>query len=123
MKDFCFPEIINDLISGKSYVFDETGRSDSSVLIFDDMVLKIQKDSPFIRNEHLMMKWLENKVSVPECISNITENGVNYLLMSKISGKMACDDEFMNDFNLLFSVLADAFKSLWETDISVCPVK
>ena len=123
MKNFCIPEIINDLISGKSYVFDETGMSDSSVLIFDDMVLKIQKDSPFIRNEHLMMKWLENKVSVPECISNITENGVNYLLMSRISGKMACDDEFMNDSNLLFSVLADAFNSLWKVDISDCPVK
>ena len=123
MKDFCIPEIINDLISGKPYIFDETGRSDSSVLIFDDVVLKIQKDSLFIRNEHLMMKWLENKVSVPECISNITENGVNYLLMSKISGKMACEDEFMNNPKQLLSVLADAFNSLWNVDISDCPVK
>ncbi len=123
MKNFCIPEIINDLISGKPYIFDETGMSDSSVLIFDDVVLKIQKDSPFIRNEHLMMKWLGNKVLAPECISNITENGVNYLLMSRISGKMACEDEFMNNPKQLLSVLADAFNSLWKVDISDCPVK
>ncbi len=123
MKDFYFPETIKNLIDGKPYFLDEIGKSDSFVLIFDDMVLKIQKDSPLVRNEHLMMKWLENKVSVPECIYNITENSKNYLLMSRVSGKMSCEDEFMNDPKLLLSILADAFKSLWNVNISDCPVK
>ena len=74
MKDFCIPEIINYLISGKPYIFDETGMSDSSVLIFDDMVLKIQSVSRCSENEHIMMDWLKNKVSVPECVFDITEN-------------------------------------------------
>jgi len=123
MTDFYFPKDIENIIGGKPYSVDETGMSDSSVLIFDDSVLKIREDSEFIRNEHIMMKWLENKVSVPECVCNITENGKNYLLMSKISGKMSCEDEFLNEPGFLVSVLADALKSLWSIDISGCPVK
>lgn len=123
MSDFCFPKEIENLTWGKSYSFDTTGMSDSSVLIFDDSVLKIQKDSPFIRNEHRIMKWLENSSFVPKCISNITENGMNYLLMSKIMGKMSCEDEYLSNPKLLVSVLAEALRFLWSVDISACPVK
>ena len=123
MNDSYFPEDIENLISGKPYSVDSIGMSDSSVLIFDDAVLKIQNDSVFARNEYLMMKWLENSVPVPECICNIIENGKNYLLMSKITGKMSCEDEFMKNPKLLISVLAEAIKSLWKVDISDCPVK
>ncbi|MBR2640474.1 MAG: aminoglycoside 3'-phosphotransferase [Oscillospiraceae bacterium] len=118
-----FPEKILNYIGGKDFVIDKIGMSDSSVLIFDDMVLKIQPENSFNKNEHLMMKWLKNKVSVPEIICNITENGRNYLLMSKIAGKMSCDDEFLKNPKQLVFVLADAIKTLWSVDISVCPVK
>ena len=123
MNDSYFPKDIEDLISGKPYSVDSIGMSDSSVLVFNDAVLKIQNDSVFVENEYLMMKWLENSVPVPECICNIIENGKNYLLMSKISGKMSCEDEFMKNPKLLISVLAEAIKSLWKVDISGCPVK
>ena len=71
MKDFYFPKEIEKFICNKPFSVDETGMSDSSVLIFDDAVLKIQKDSSLIKNEQTMMNWLENKVSVPKCICNI----------------------------------------------------
>ncbi len=119
----CLPEKISSLIEKKDFTVDEIGMSDSSVLIFDDMVLKIQPVSKSYENEHLMMNWLKNKISVPECICNVTENGKNYLLMSKIGGKMSCEDEYMSDPNLLISVLAEAMKKLWKVDISDCPVK
>ena len=106
MKDFCFPDEIKEYIGSKTYFVDKTGMSGSFVLIFDDMVLKIQKDSEFVRNEHIMMNWLKNKVPVPECICNITQNGINYLLMSRIAGKMSCEERFMNDPSFLVSVLA-----------------
>ena len=123
MKDSYFPKAIEKFICDKPFSIDETGMSDSSVLIFDDVVLKIQKDSPLIKNEQTMMNWLENKVSVPKCICNIIENGQNYFLMSRIDGKMSCDDEYLNKPEFLVSVLAEALKSLWSIDISGCPVK
>lgn len=118
-----FPEKILKYIDGKDFVTDNIGMSDSSVLIFDDMVLKIQPENSFNKNEHLMMKWLKNKVSVPEIICNITENGKNYLLMSKINGKMSCDDEFLKKPKQLVFVLSDAIKTLWNVDISDCPIE
>ena len=45
MKDFYLPEQIKNIIGNRSFSLDDTGMSDSSVFIFDDMVLKIQKDS------------------------------------------------------------------------------
>lgn len=118
-----YPKKILEYIDGKDFLTDKIGMSDSSVLIFDDMVLKIQPVSRWLENEHIMMDWLKNKISVPEIICNITENGKNYLLMSKISGKMSCEDEFMKNPKLLISILADALKTLWNVDISYCPIK
>ncbi len=41
-KDLFIPEKIQNLINGKSYEIEDIGKSDSKILIFDDMVLKIQ---------------------------------------------------------------------------------
>lgn len=122
MENLYLPEKIRNAVYGKSYIADDIGMSDSSVLIFDDMVLKIQSVSRCSENEHIMMDWLKNKVSVPECVFDITENGKNYLLMSKIKGKMSCEDEFMKNPRLLISTLADAINGLWNVDISECPI-
>ena len=55
MNDFYFPKEIENLISAKPYSVDSIGMSDSSVLVFDDAVLKIQNDSVICKNESLMM--------------------------------------------------------------------
>ncbi len=123
MNEFYLPEEIMNIIGERGFRADDIGMSDSSVLIFDDMVLKIQPCSEWTENEHSMMKWLDDKAFIPKCICNISENCTNYLLMSKIQGKMSCDDEFMCAPELLISVLAEAFKKLWSVDVSGCPVK
>lgn len=123
MKDLHLPEKILNIVKNKDFKTDDSGMSDSSVLIFDDMVLKVQPDSQFIKNEHAIMDWLEDKIFVPKCLCNLTENGINYLLMSKIPGKMSCDNDFMNDPKFLISIIADSMKELWRIDISDCPVK
>ena len=123
MENFNLPKNILDFVSEKQFVFDDIGMSNSSVLVFEDVVLKIRDDSDFIKNEHRMMDWLENKVIAPKCICDYSENGKNYFLMSKIPGKMSCDDEYMQNPGFLVSTLAEALKKLWETDISDCPVK
>ena len=123
MKDFYIPKVIEKLINGKEFLIDDIGKSDSCVLIFDDMVLKIRPENDYCKNEHAMMNWLKNKVPAPEYLFDYNENGKNYFLMTKVPGKMSCDDEFMKSPEHLITVLAEALKILWDTDISNCPVK
>lgn len=49
------PETIMNLIAGEQYITDDIGMSDSSVLIFSDKVLKIQKDNKESHNEYSIM--------------------------------------------------------------------
>ena len=82
------PSEIEKITGNKPYTIDDIGQSGSKVLIFDDMVLKISNESDENDNELKLMKWLTNKVPAPEIICHINENELDYLLMSKISGKM-----------------------------------
>lgn len=117
------PDTIREYVEGKPFVSDSIGMSDSSVLTYDDMVLKIQNGSADIENEHKMMNWLKNKLPAPQCIDYCFENGRFYLLMTRISGKMACDDEYLNNPKELVSILTDSLRILWDTDVSDCPVR
>ncbi|MBQ6933207.1 MAG: aminoglycoside 3'-phosphotransferase [Clostridia bacterium] len=116
------PDEIRKIIENKPYTVDDIGQSGSKVLIFDDMVLKIQPVSTEVDNEVQLMQWLKDKISAPECLCHIKENDTDYLLMTKIKGKMACDDEYMSNPQKLIDILAHAMKSLWKVDISECPV-
>ena len=49
------PETITNLIADEQYITDDIGMSDSSVLIFSDKVLKIQKDNKESQNEYIIM--------------------------------------------------------------------
>ena len=66
MKDVFLPDKIKEIIGDRKFLLDGIGMSDSSVLIFDDMVLKIQPCSKWTENEHVMINWLKNKVLAPE---------------------------------------------------------
>ncbi len=123
MNDIYFPEELLPFIKNKNYEIDKTGMSDSSVLLFDDMVLKISPIVNIINNEHKIMNWLKNSGFVPDLLSHFVKDDFDYLLMSRISGKMACTDEYMKNQNLLINILADAMKMLWNSDISACPIK
>lgn len=115
------PETITNLIADEQYITDDIGMSDSSVLIFSDKVLKIQKDNKESQNEYSIMKWLKGKLTVPEVLAYEVINGKSYLLMSKCSGKMACDKLYMKNPEKLVSLLADGLKNLWNIDINDCP--
>lgn len=115
------PQKIKDLIGSQKYEKDSVGMSDSQVILFDDMVLKIQQSNDETANEVQMMKWLRNIVPVPELIAAETENGTSFILMSKIKGKMLCDEAFTKSPEKLLSLLTDGFKMLWSADIKNCP--
>jgi kanamycin kinase/aminoglycoside 3'-phosphotransferase-3 len=63
------PEKIKALVSGKKYTFDDMGKSQAKVLMFDDCVLKIEKASGKNDETVVMMRWLEGKLPVPKVIA------------------------------------------------------
>ena len=115
------PQKLKEIIQNKKYNKDSVGMSGSNVLLFDDMVLKIQKQSCESDNEYSVMKWLDGKIPVPRCLYYETWNGISYLLMSRINGEMLCSDRCMKDPEMLESLLSSGLKKLQSIDISDCP--
>ena len=115
------PASIKALIAGKSYQEDEMGLSESTVLLFDDMVLKIQQTNREIRNEYCIMKWLERSGKVPHILAYEQQEQQSYLLMSKMQGKMSCDKQYMTRPEVLFQMITEGLQWLWSVDISDCP--
>lgn len=115
------PESIHKLITDESYETDDIGMSGSSVLVFADKVLKIQERSRESENEYRMMAWLQGKLPVPQVLAYEVVGDTSYLLMSKAPGKMACEEEYMQDPARQIRLLAAGLKKLWSVDISGCP--
>ena len=117
------PQEIKQWIEGQEYSLDEIGQSGSAVLMFADKVLKIQPETQETKEELNMLRWLEGKLPVPRILCHVVQEKKSYLLMSRMEGKMACEDECLENPRLCVSILAQAMKCLWQTDISNCPVK
>lgn len=115
------PNEIRKIINDRPYSIDKIGMSNSQVICFDDMVLKIEKHHEESDNEHRMMAWLDSKLPVPKVLCSQKKDGVNYLLMSRIQGKMACGAELLANPNHLVKLLGDGLRMLWDVDISKCP--
>lgn len=115
------PDKIKEIIKDKSYSIDKIGKSTSQVICFDDMVLKIEEPQEESDNEHKMMVWLDNKLPVPKVLYSEKQDGVNYLLMSKVKGEMACLPDLLANPNQLVKLLVDGLRMLWKVDISNCP--
>lgn len=115
------PSAIQDHIGNRSYRLDDVGLSGSQVLLFDDMVLKIQPESDEVKNELTIMEWLDGKLPVPKIICHEAAGGFSYLLMTRLAGKMSCDLSYINSPDLLVELLAQGLRKLWSLDISECP--
>ncbi len=128
------PENIRKLIDGKPFKTDDIGRSGSRIFVFDDCVLKIvEVRDKAIRDKNdetvRVMRWLEGKLPVPkvlgyECADNAgSETGGErqYLLMSRVAGKMSCDTYYLERPRELVRLLSSALKMLWSIDVQGCP--
>lgn len=116
------PDSIQNIVGEKPFYNDNVGMSESKVVIFDDMVLKIGSANKSSLHEATMMQWLEHKLSVPKLLAHVVEADKSYILMSKLQGRIACCDEFLSNPDITVKLLADALKMLWNVDISDCPV-
>lgn len=117
------PQTIQALIQGERYRLDEIGMSDSSVLVFDDKVLKIGQASEEARREYALLSWLRDRLPVPRCLAWEEQEGKAFLLMSRLAGDMACDDRYMHDPQTQALLLAQALEALWQVDVTCCPVR
>ena len=115
------PKSIRKIIGSREYSIDTIGMSGSQVICFDDMVLKSEEQCEESDNEHKMISWLEDKLPVPKILCKHKENGINYLLMSKIIGAMSCSTEILENPEMLVKLLAEGLKMLWSVDIADCP--
>lgn len=115
------PERIGSLVANKGFAADDIGMSGSSVLIYENMVLKIQEHNEEAENEYGMLQFLKGKLPVPEVYAYETAGGKAYLLMGRCRGEMSCARIYMEDPFLQCRLLAEGLKGLWSVDISACP--
>ena len=123
MSQFIFPAKIKLLIMDKPFTVDEIGLSGNQVLIFEDMVLKIEDDVVAVNEQVQLLQWLNGKLPVPKVLAYEVLNGKSYLLMSRIAGEMSCDTYYLEHPDVLLEALAFGLKILWKVDISDCPRK
>lgn len=119
--DIFIPDAIKSMIGDVPYTLDTVGLSQSKVLMFPDMVLKVEKYSKNADKTLQIMKWLDGKVPVPKVFYCEVCGEYQYLLMSKAEGRMSCDSYYLERPNELLDLLAEALEMLWSVDIADCP--
>lgn len=115
------PEQIERRLTGKAYTADKTGMSKARVLIFDDCVLKIAPYEPKNEETVEVMRWLAGKLPVPEVLCYERDETHQFLLMSRLKGKMACDPYYLERPKELIRLLAETIRMLWSVDTADCP--
>lgn len=115
------PETIRALLPEAEYTLDDLGRSQAQVLLFEDRVLKIEKDCNASANELNMMRWLHGKLPVPEVLAADMVDDTRYLLMSRITGNNLCADFILDDQERLADLVAKGLQQMWAVDITGCP--
>lgn len=89
---------------------------------FDSMVLKAETVSESSMREHKALIWLDGRVPVPKVVGHHVSNGMSYLLMSKVKGRMLCDPSILSNRRRLLKSVVAALRTLWSVDVSSCPL-
>lgn len=92
MTTLFLPEEIKAYIGTRTSTIDTFGLSGSTVFLYDDMVLKRSPQNEESENELTMLRLLADRLPVPRLLAHTLADGHSYLLMSRLSGKMACED-------------------------------
>lgn len=117
------PLTIKSRIEKQKFLSDNVGLSGSKVYLSENQVLKVGEDNSESENEYMIMEWLRDKLPVPKVLARERAEGKSWLLMTRVQGKMACDEEYMKNPGYLTELLSGALKLLWQTDVTDCPCK
>ncbi|MDE5803640.1 MAG: aminoglycoside 3'-phosphotransferase [Lachnospiraceae bacterium] len=121
MEEIWLPDEIQSIVQDKPCEKNNIGMSDSQVFMYDDMVLKIQAASEETENEVCVCRWLKDRIPVPRIEAYCVADKKAYSLMSRIYGKMACDETYMENPVRLLDIVTKALQMLWNVDIADCP--
>lgn len=120
-KLISLPNEIFAIEQGKPYVTNKVGMSGAEVRVYDDFVLKIQPHTELSINEAAFMRYLKGKVLAPDVLAYVTQDGWDYLLMSKLKGEMLFADKFLSNQALLIEKGMEVLSSLWKLPVQSCP--
>lgn len=122
MELWPLPKEIEEKIQGQKFAENTIGCSSARVLMSEDMVLKIQPHTASTDQELAVLRWLDGRLPVPKVLAHQVERGISYCLMTRVPGRMACDDSFLDQPALLLERLAEALRMLWALDTTGCPL-
>ena len=115
------PASIKRRIGFQHGLAERIGCSGAEVLMFDDMVLKIQPDCNMAANEHRITKWLQGRLPVPQVLEEAYADDHRFLLMSRMPGTYLCDDAILDDQARLAELMAEGLRRMWAVDVTDCP--
>ena len=90
------PKKIADIVDGLPFQLDHLGKSGSSVILFDDYVLKISGLSFDMDNEWKNYLALRGKLPIAEVLCCEKSGGKLFVLKRKLQGKPLCDDYYLS---------------------------
>ncbi len=122
MTDPRMPAAIAAVVGGAAGEENHIGMSSASVRMYPAHVLKMSPVSPAADREAEILTWLGSRdLPVPRVAARAQRDGVDWLLMTRIPGRMLCDPSVMNNPTLLLDCLAEALHLLWRTPVGDCP--
>lgn len=123
------PEELKKILYKSSFKENNTGCTNSIVLYinkvdkYNSAYLKI---SNYNKNENLesevkIMKWLKNKIPVPEVYFYTKYNDKEYLLMSEVKGNDCSSEYFFSNPHKMIEIYAKGLKNIHNLNITNCP--
>lgn len=116
-----FPSTIANVVGASTYQQENIGMSAASVLLFENYVLKIRPEGGMDTRDTEILRWLHGRLPVPEVVAHENQDGKDWLLMTRIRGKMLSDSSVMENSTLLLDCMAEALQRLWAVPIADCP--
>ena len=102
------PAVIQALLPQQLGEENRIGLSGAQVVMYEDCVLKVQPDTGNAANEGIMLRFLKGRLPVPEVLAEAVQGGMRYLLMTRLRGRMLCDETFLDNQPLLARRMAEA---------------
>ena len=115
------PESIAGILGNASGTTDDLGKSGARVFLYADYVLKVRPAGGWETVDTRILRWLAGKLPVPEVAAHEVRDGLDWLLMTRIRGKMLCDPSVMENPALLLDCMAEALHMLWSVPAEGCP--
>lgn len=126
MNELILPSRIKKHLFGMQYSQNNIGCSKASVYRFyseaEVIYLKVEPKSGELKKEYENLLWMSDKLPVPRIIEWMSDEEMDYLLISEINGRMLCDEEYLRNPRLAVSLLAEGINLLRSVEIKACPL-